>query len=138
MKTEIAKIVITQSAVDISNHGLLGLIVLFHVLAVCRHANKNLFLVRVESAVILKPRKEHVQQMHVQAGAIGDHGIVVQRHVGTLAPEDQNQVNYDIGVGKWPMDLKIVDQKRPNQVKESYADGSVLNYATKHKNVIAM
>ena len=100
MKTEIAKIVITQSAVDISSHGLLGQIVLFHVLAVCRHANKNLFQVRVQSAVTLKPRKEHVQQMHVQVGAIGDHGIVVPPHVGTLAPEDQNQVNYDIGVGK--------------------------------------
>ena len=100
MKMASAKIVITQSAVDISSPGLLGLIVLFHVLAVCRHANKNLFLVRLQSAVILKLRKEHVQQMHVQVGVIGDHGIVVQRHVGMLVLEDRNQVNCDIGVGK--------------------------------------
>ena len=100
MKTEIAKIVTTQSAVDISSYGLHGHLVLFRVLAVCRHANKNLFLVRVQSSVILKPRKEHVQQMHVQLGVIGDHGIVVQPHVGTLVPEDLNQVNNDIGAGK--------------------------------------
>lgn len=100
MKMASAKIVITQSAADISSHGLLGLIVLFHVLAVCRHANKNSFQVRVKSAVILKLKKEHVQQMHVQLGVIGGHGIVVQRHVGTLAPEDRNQVNNDIDVGK--------------------------------------
>ena len=100
MKMASAKIVTTQSAADISSHGLLGLIVLFHVLVVCRHANKNLFQVRVKSAVILKPRKEHVQQMHVQVGAIGDHGIVVQRHVGILVLEDRNQVNNDIDVGK--------------------------------------
>ena len=100
MKMASAKIVTTQSAADISSHGLLGLIVLFHVLVVCRHANKNLFLVRVESAVILKPRKEHVQQMHAQAGEIGDHGIVVPRHVGILVLEDRNQVNNDIDVGK--------------------------------------
>ena len=36
------------------------------------------------------------------------------------------------------MDQKIVDQKMPNQVKGNCADGSVLNYATKHKNVLAM
>ena len=95
-----AKIVITQSAVDISSHGLRGHLVQCHVLAVCRHANKNLFLVRVQSAVILKLRKEHVQQMHVQVGVIGDYGIVVQRHVGMLVLEDRNQVNCDIGVGK--------------------------------------
>ena len=36
------------------------------------------------------------------------------------------------------MDQKIVDQKRLSQVKGSYAEGSVLNYATNHKNDLAM
>ena len=36
------------------------------------------------------------------------------------------------------MDQKIVDRKRLNQVKGSYAEGLVLNYATKHKNDLAM
>ena len=36
------------------------------------------------------------------------------------------------------MDQKIVDQKRLSQVKGSYVEGSVLNYATKHKNDLAM
>lgn len=36
------------------------------------------------------------------------------------------------------MDPKTVDQKRPNQAKANSADGSVLNYATKHKNDLAM
>ena len=36
------------------------------------------------------------------------------------------------------MEPKTVDQKRPNQAKANSADGSVLNYATKHKNGLAM
>ena len=100
MKMATANHVKTQSAADISSHGQLGQIVQCHVLAVCRHANKNLFLVRVKSAVILKPRKEPVQHMHVQVGAIGGHGIVAPPRVGILDPEDLNQVNNDIDVGK--------------------------------------
>ena len=76
--------------------------------------------------------------MHAQAGAIGDHGIVAPRHAGTLVQTDHNQVNNDIDVGKWQMDQKIVDQKRPSQVKGSYVEGLVLIYATKHKNDLAM
>ena len=76
--------------------------------------------------------------MHAQAGAIGDRGIVAPRHVGTLVQIDLNQVNNDIDVGKWLMDQKIVDQKRLSQVKGSYVEGLVLNYATKRKNDLAM
>ena len=36
------------------------------------------------------------------------------------------------------MDQKIVDQKRLSQVKGSYVEGLVLNYATKRKNDLAM
>ena len=100
MKMATANHVKTQSAVDISSHGQLGQIVRCHVLVVSRHDNKNLFQQHLQSAVILKPRKELVLQMHVQAGAIGDHGIVAQRHAGTLVQIDHNQVNNDIDVGK--------------------------------------
>ena len=98
MKMATVNHVKTQSAVDISSHGQLGQIVRCHVLVVSRHDNKNLFQQQLQSAVILKLRKELVQQMHVQVGAIGDHGIVARRHAGTQI--DQNQVNNDIGVGK--------------------------------------
>ena len=36
------------------------------------------------------------------------------------------------------MDQKIVDQKRLSQGKGSYVEGSVLNYAMKHKNDLVM
>ena len=72
--------------------------------------------------------------MHAQVGAIGDHGIYVPPHVGTLIRIDQNQVKNDIGVGKCQMDQKIADRKKLIQVKDIYAEDSVLNYATKSKN----
>ena len=71
--------------------------------------------------------------MHAQVGAIGDHGILVPLHAGTLLRIDQNQVKYDIDVGKCQMVQKIADRKKLNQVRDNYAEGSVLNYATKRK-----
>ena len=100
MRMATANHVKTQSAVDISSHGQLGQIVQCHVLVVSRHANKNLFQQHLQSAVILKSRKELVPQMHAQVGVTGDHGIVAPRHVGTLVQIDHNQVNSDIDVGK--------------------------------------
>lgn len=100
MKMATANHVKTQSAADISSHGQLGQIVQCHVLVVSRHDSKNLFQQHLQSAVILKPRRELVLQMHAQAGAIGDRGIVAPRHVGTLVQIDLNQVNNDIDVGK--------------------------------------
>ena len=72
--------------------------------------------------------------MHAQVGAIGDHGILVPLHAGTLLRIDQNQVKNVIDVGKCQMDQKIADRKKLNQVKDIYAEDSVLNYATKSKN----
>ena len=84
----------------------------------------------------MKLKKGNVIQLHVQVGVIGGHGLVVQLLVGNQA--HQNQVNQDIGVGKWRAEEKNAATKNLNRVMDIYVVDQAQIYASKNKNAIVI
>ena len=84
----------------------------------------------------MKLKKGNVILLHAQVGGIGGHGLVVQPLVGNQT--HQNQVNQDIGAGKWRVEEKIAATKNLNRVMGIYVVGQGQGYAIKNKNAIVI